>query len=188
MKDLTSLSVEQIEKWNLSVGQLKSYLEMETRRNQQLLTLLQQAEFELSEIQGATVKAQQKLQGQIAEVLKNAEQSRSMAKAISQLRAQNIALQARIRATKRRIQEAKAQLKETEDAFRISGGGLRQEKYSRVMGNVSNAADLRATWDSEDVLAIDDYVMETGVSYDEAKEAIEERLKGYTGEELSDEE
>lgn len=189
MKDLTSLSVKQIESWNLSVSQLKGYLELEKRRHQELLSQLQQAELELSKIQGANIKAQQKLQNQISEILKKAEQGHSVAKSISQLRAQNIALQARIRATKHKIKEAQEQLKETEETFRISGGSLKQEKYSRVMSNISHAADLRETWDSDDVLAIDDYVMENGVTYDEAKEAIDRRKRTMDfSQELSDEE
>jgi hypothetical protein len=40
-------------------------------------------------------------------------------------------------------------------------------------GLTSRQADLRETWDSEDVLAIDDYVMDYGVSYDEALDVIE---------------
>jgi hypothetical protein len=42
-------------------------------------------------------------------------------------------------------------------------------------GLTSKQADLRETWDSDDVLAIDDYVLENGVSYDEALAAIERR-------------
>ena len=47
------------------------------------------------------------------------------------------------------------------------------DKYARVMENVSNAADIRDTWDSTDVLKIDDIAIEQSISYDKAKEIIE---------------
>jgi len=46
------------------------------------------------------------------------------------------------------------------------------------MENVSNAADLRDTWDSTDVLKIDDIAIQRNISYDEAKAIVE----GETGE------
>lgn len=48
------------------------------------------------------------------------------------------------------------------------------DKYARVMEMLSNqAADLRETWDSDDVLEIDDIAIEEGISYEEAKELVD---------------
>jgi hypothetical protein len=52
----------------------------------------------------------------------------------------------------------------------------------------SRKADIRNTWDSEDVLEIEDYAMDNGVSYDEAADALETKMKNFKGEQLSDEE
>lgn len=55
-------------------------------------------------------------------------------------------------------------------------GAAAHDAYSRVMDALGNqAADLRETWDSDDIIAIDDYVVENNVSYEEAKAAIENR-------------
>lgn len=47
------------------------------------------------------------------------------------------------------------------------------DKYARVMENVSNAADIRDTWDSTDVLKIDDIAIQHNISYDRAKIIVE---------------
>lgn len=48
-----------------------------------------------------------------------------------------------------------------------------QDKYSRVMENLTYAADVRETWDSQDVLKIDDVAIERNISYNEAKIIVE---------------
>lgn len=50
------------------------------------------------------------------------------------------------------------------------------DKYSRVMEMLSDqAADLRATWDSTDVLKIDDIAIQKSISYEQAKAEIEKQ-------------
>lgn len=68
-------------------------------------------------------------------------------------------------------------IKDTSNIGTTSGEGA-HDKYARVMENVSNAADLRDTWDSTDVLKIDDIAIQRNISYDEAKAIVE----GATGE------
>lgn len=181
MKQLITLSITQIEKWGLTVGQLKAYLQAELRRHQELLLQLQQAELELSKLQETRIRIQQGITTEMETVIKNGEVN-SIMSAIVNLRAQNVGLQAQIRATKNRI-------KEEQQVIKVTSGTNKHDKYSRVMSNVSHAADLREIWDSDDVLAIDDYVVENGVTYDEAKEAIERRKQTVdSSQELSDEE
>ena len=68
-------------------------------------------------------------------------------------------------------------IKDTANIGATSGEDA-HDKYARVMENVSNAADLRDTWDSTDVLKIDDIAIQRNISYDEAKIIVE----GATGE------
>lgn len=57
------------------------------------------------------------------------------------------------------------------------------DKYARVMRELDfMAADLRDTWDSTDVLKIDDVAIEKGISYAEAKHEVETRAA--TGEDI----
>lgn len=56
----------------------------------------------------------------------------------------------------------------------ITSSKDKHEAYKRVMeGLTSRQEDLRETWDSNDVISIDDYVIQTGVTYDAALEYIE---------------
>ena len=48
-----------------------------------------------------------------------------------------------------------------------------QDKYARIMETISNEADLRGEWDDIDVLKIADIAIEQSISYEEAKEIIE---------------
>lgn len=49
------------------------------------------------------------------------------------------------------------------------------DKYARVMENLTDAADIRETWDSSDVIKIDDVAIEKNISYEQAKEIIEKQ-------------
>lgn len=152
----------------LTLANLRVYLQSELRKEQSLSQKLQQAEIELSEIsnRAAAFHANSVKEFQI---LLEQGQREALIAAIVRLRQQNIATQAKINQTKARI-------KETRDNLVLSQASSRHDKYTRVMeGLTSKQADLRETWDSDDVLAIDDYVLENGVSYDEALAAIERR-------------
>lgn len=152
----------------LTVGNLKVYLQQELRKEQELSQKLQQAEIELSEVSNRTTAFHSNSVKEFKALIENGEKKALIA-AIIRLRQQNIATQARISQTKSRI-------KETRDNLALSQASSRHDKYTRVMeGLTSQQADLRETWDSDDVLAIDDYVLENGVSYDEALAAIERR-------------
>ena len=73
---------------------------------------------------------------------------------------------------------------ETSNIGMTKGEGA-QDKYARVMENVSNAADIREEWDSTDVLKIDDIAIEQSISYDKAKEIVEkQKAKGTPAEEV----
>ena len=75
-------------------------------------------------------------------------------------------------------------IKDTSNIDMTKGEGA-QDKYARVMENVSNAADIREEWDSTDVLKIDDIAIEQSISYDKAKEIVEKQKdKGTPAEEV----
>lgn len=63
-------------------------------------------------------------------------------------------------------------IKDTSNIGATSGDDA-HDKYARVMENVSNAADIRETWDSADVLKIDDIAIQENISYDEARAIVE---------------
>ena len=55
------------------------------------------------------------------------------------------------------------------------------EAYSRVMlGLTRHADELRETWDSDDVLTIDDIAIQEGISYDEALKKFEDYISNTT--------
>lgn len=91
------------------------------------------------------------------------------------------AKQANIRTTIDRIKTGNLSLNEIKGFDLIkdtSNIGIRSgedavDKYARVMENVSNAADIRNTWDSTDVLKIDDIAIQHNISYDKAKIIVE---------------
>lgn len=152
----------------LSLGNLKVFLQQELRREQELSQKLQQAELELSEVQGK-VSAAHVASVKEFNALLNTQEKNALIAAIAKARQQNIAIQAK-------ISQTKARTKELKDNLTLAKASNLHDKYTRVMeGLTSQQADLRETWDSDDVLAIDDYVLENGVSYDEALAAIERR-------------
>lgn len=152
----------------LSLANLKVYLQQELRREQELSQKLQQAELELSEAQGRAAAVHSNSIKEFNALL-NSQEKNALIAAISRLRQQNIATQAK-------IVQTKARAKEVKDNMVLAKASNLHDKYTRVMeGLTTQQADIRETWDSDDVLAIDDYVLETGVSYDEALAAIEKR-------------
>lgn len=66
-------------------------------------------------------------------------------------------------------------VKDTSNIGEKKGDGA-HDKYARVMENLTYSADVRDTWDSYDVLKIDDVAIERGVSYDKAKEIVEQQI------------
>lgn len=152
----------------LTLGNLKVFLQQELKREQELSQKLQQAELELSEVQGK-VSAAHVASVKELNALLNSQEKNALIAAIAKARQQNIAIQAK-------ISQTKARTKELKDNLTLAKASNLHDKYTRVMeGLTSQQADLRETWDSDDVLAIDDYVLENGVSYDEALAAIERR-------------
>lgn len=175
---IKALTTDQIKGWNLSINQLKNYLDLEIKRSEELQAQLRDAEIELSKVKA------DKLAFHAVSIknLKASQTEDALIAAIKNLRDQNLQLMAQIGKTKAQTKALK------ESNAKMSGADMHL-KYARVMeGLTSKQADIRNTWDSSDVMEIDDYVMENGVSYDEALLAIEEKLAGNKGEAVSDEE
>lgn len=177
--ELKALSVYDIKKWNLTLTQARNYLRAEQRRAAKLNEQLQAAQLELTQTARSFYN---KISGiKMPEFdIDNAELE-AIIGAISNLRSQNIATQAKINQVKAQTKKLKEKQVEIGNTGTNKGtskgqGSTAYEKYKRVMeGLTSRQADLRETWPSEDVLEIDDYVMEYGVSYDEALEAMERK-------------
>lgn len=181
---IKALTLDQIKGWNLNINQLKNYLENEIKRSEELQQALKNAELELSKVktsQSAFYATAIKNFSMMAQT-ENTFEKNALIATIKQLRDQNLQLMAQ-------IGKIKAQTKELKETNTKMSGADMHLKYTRVMeGLTSRQADIRNTWASTDVMEIDDYVMENGVSYDEALIVIEGKLAGYKGEAVSDEE
>lgn len=183
MKELKPLSLDMVKKWGLNTNQLKMQLEIELQKAEKLKQTLRDAEIELSKIkerQTAFTQTSIQTYRNILEDKGVAQSDKALMAALVNLRRENIRLQ-------ENIKETQAQTKKLQEKLAKAQGASAHDKYARVMENISHAADIRETWDSTDVLSIDDYVMENGVTYEEAKDVIENRRK-KNSEELKDEE
>lgn len=183
MKELKPLSLDMVMKWGLSTNQLKMQLEIELQKAEKLKQTLRDAEIELSKVkerQTAFTQTSIQTYRNILEDKGSSQSNNALMAALVNLRRENIRLQDSIK-------ETQAQTKKLQEKLAKAKGASAHDKYARVMENISHAADIRETWDSDDVCSIDDYVMENSVSYDEAKEYIDnKRMRNFT--ELSDEE
>lgn len=160
MKELKELTIDQVKSWKLSTNQLKKQIQVELRKAEQLKAELNAAKSFTNIIS-------------FDSIVDYSEES--LIDSLISLRKKNIETQTKI--LKKEALNKKNEKTASSDLH---------DKYARVMKNVSHAADLRELWDSDDVLSIDDYVAENGVSYDEAMRAIQE--KKTTSKPLSDEE
>lgn len=173
---LVKLSAADIRKWNLSLNQLKAYLRNEEKKARELGQELQSATLELEQ----TAKQAGRVQGiKLPSFDFDTAEESALINAIVSLRAQNILTTAKIG----QVKAQKKQLEKGTKKFGKTSGAAAHDKYARVMSGLSMAADVRETWSSDDVLEIDDVVMETGVSYDEAKGVVEQKRSSWrTGE------
>lgn len=84
---------------------------------------------------------------------------------IQAARAQKVKLAAELRSLK----ELQKETKRVSKQMGSHGGSDAHEAYGRVMAGLTrHAEELRESWDSDDVITIDDIVIEEGISYDEA--------------------
>ena len=183
MKQLKEFTLDQIKLWKLTNSQLKMQIEIELRNAKQLQAELKEAELLLQKAKEASIpftnaslKTFELMVGKEA----TPQSDDALIQALLSLRRQNVQLQGRINQTLEQADKLQKELQKNQ-------GLNSHDKYTRVMTNISHAADIRETWDSDDVVAIDDYVMENGVSYDEAKIAVERANSSY-GEAVSEEE
>lgn len=181
--ELKEFTIDQVKGWKLSNAQLKMQIEVELKRAQKLQQSLKEAELLLSKTKEAAIPFYQAQFQTYQAMIKGGaapQSDEALIQALISLRRQNVQLQARIEQTKQQTEKLQKELNQMSSSDK-------HDKYTRVMANISHAADIRETWDSDDVIAIDDYVMENGVSYDEAKDAIEQASNNY-GQAVSEEE
>ena len=170
MKELKPLSLDMVMKWGLSTNQLKMQLEIEIQKAQKLKQNLREAELELSKIkekQHAFTESSIQTYQNILEDRGQSQSNNTLIAALVNLRKENIRLQEALKETRSQVQKLQEKLSKAQ-------GATAHEKYGRVMENLTGQqADIRATWDSNDVLKIDDVAIERNVSYDEAKDIVE---------------
>lgn len=176
---MIALTLDQIKGWNLNINQLKNYLALEIKRSEELQTQLHDAEIELSKVKAdkAAFHAVSIKNFKVMTQPENNFEKNALIAAIKNLRDQNLQLMAQIGKTK-------AQTNELKERFSQAKGSDSHAKYARVMEALkSQAADIRLTYSSDDVLEMDDIVMEEGVSYEEAKEKVDQKKESWkTGE------
>lgn len=180
MSELKEFTLDQIKLWKLSNSQLKMQIEVELKRAEKLQQSLKEAELLLSKTKEAAIPFYQaQVQTYQAMIKAGAapQSDESLISALVSLRRQNVQLQTRIEQTKK-------QTEELQTALNKSTGSDAHAKYARVMEALkSQAADIRVTYSSDDVLEMDDIVMEEGVSYKEAKERVDQKRESWkTGE------
>lgn len=170
MKELKPLSLDMVMKWGLSTNQLKMQLEIELQKAEKLKQTLRDAEIELSKVkerQTAFTQTSIQTYRNILEDKGSSQSNNALMAALVNLRRENIRLQDSIK-------ETQAQTKKLQEKLAKAQGASAHDKYARVMENLTGQqADIRATWDSNDVLKIDDVAIERNVSYDEAKDIVE---------------
>lgn len=177
MKQLKALTTEQIKRWGLSLSQLKAYLQRELQNSQELQNTLTQVQEELSQISLETAQQVKFTTLQLNKLAENSMEANSLIAAITQVRQQNITIQAKIGQVKNQIKQAQ----QTKQKLSASD---RHDKYARVMEALkSQAADIRTTYSSDDVLEMDDIAIEENITYEEAKERVDQKKVSWrTGE------
>lgn len=174
MKQLKELTLDQIKLWKLNNSQLKMQIEIELRNAKQLQAELKEAELLLQKAKEASIpftnaslKTFELMVGKDA----TPQSDDALIQALLSLRRQNIQLQGRINQTFEQAEKLQKELQKSQ-------GLNNHDKFARVMENLSGQqADIRQTWDSNDVLKIDDVAIERNISYDEAKDIVEQNLK-----------
>lgn len=167
MKELKPLSLDMVIKWGLNTNQLKMQLEIELKKAQELKEKLKNAELELSKIREKHTAFTQSQIQTYQTILDSSQSDNALISALVNLRRENIRLQ-------ESIKSVQAQTKKLQEKLAKAQGASAHDKYARVMENLTGQqADIRATWDSNDVLKIDDVAIERNVSYDEAKDIVE---------------
>ena len=172
--ELKEFTLDQIKLWKLSSSQLKMQIEVELKRAEKLQQSLKEAELSLQKAKESAIPFyQSQLQTFKSMIGKGAalQSDESLIQALISLRHQNILLQGRIKQTKEQTEKIQSEINKVSSADR-------RDKYARVMENLSGQqADIRQTWDSNDVLKIDDVAIERNISYDEAKDIVEQGLQ-----------
>lgn len=176
---IKAITIDQIKNWNLNLNQLRNYLALEIKRSEELQTQLREAEVELSKVKAEMV-AFHEVSIKSFKMMTQAENDfdkNALITAIKNLRDQNLRIMAQIGKTKAQTKELKQQFSQTKSSDAHA-------KYARVMEALkSQAADIRVSYSSDDVLEMDDIVMEEGVSYEEAKEKVDQKKESWkTGE------
>lgn len=144
----------------MNITQLKNYLKQE------------QSDIEKLQISIQTVKTQIEKTNLSELKLENSkfETSNEKEALISQIQAAR-AIKVNLASTLKSLKESARGIKKgaRSDYNAPREGAGAHEAYSRVMeGLTHDAEELRETWDSDDVLTIDDIAIQEGISYDQA--------------------
>lgn len=161
--------------FGLNEGQLMKILKEEAKRTQEMAA---QATKEMHKIVKDQTRTLSIKAPKIQTFKEGFNRNAQLIQAISEERRK----QSQIRMTLEKIKSGNFNLKqisqfdfvqETSNIGARTGEGAK-DKYARVMENISHPADIRATWDSSDVLKLDDIAIEQGISYDEAERIFNE--------------
>ena len=156
----------------MNITQLKNYLKSEQSDIEKLQVSIQTVKTQIEKTNPGEVK----LDASKFEALSEKE---ALIAQIQAARSTKVNLASTLRALKEGARQLKKGARFDYNAPREGAGA--HEAYSRVMeGLTGNATELRETWDSDDVLTIDDIAIQEGISYDEALIKFKQRVKNTT--------
>lgn len=146
----------------MSITQLKNYLQQEQSDIEKLQVSIQTVKTQIEKTNLGEVKLE-------TSKFESSSEKEALIAQIQAARSVKVNLASTLKSLKESAKKIKRGARSDYNAPREGGGA--HEAYSRVMESLTHdAEELRETWDSDDVITIDDIAIQEGISYDEALE------------------
>lgn len=144
----------------MSITQLKNYLKQEESDIEELKVSIKTVKTQIEK----TSLGETKLE---TTKFETSSEKEALIAQIQAMRAVKVNLASTLKSLKESVKQIKKGARSDYNAPREGAGA--HEAYSRVMESLTHdAEELRETWDSDDVITIDDIAIQEGISYDEA--------------------
>lgn len=146
----------------MSITQLKNYLQQEESDIEELKVSIKTVKTQIEKTNLGELKLE-------TTSFEASSEKEALIAQIQAMRAVKVNLASTLKSLKESVKKIKKGARSDYNAPREGRGA--HEAYGRVMeGLTHDAEELRETWDSDDVLTIDDIAIQEGISYDEALE------------------
>ena len=156
----------------MSITQLKNYLKQEQSDIEELKISIKTVKTQIEKTNLKEVKLE-------TSKFETSSEKEALIAQIQAMRAVKVNLASTLRSLKESARQLKRGARSDYNAPREGAGA--HEAYSRVMeGLTGNATELRETWDSDDVLTIDDIAIQEGISYDAALAKFKYHIESTT--------